>query len=217
MVKHIPEISIHYGEFLSHNVFKPLAYSINKKLFGKSIKFVNIIKTEEKGSDVNLALNLLNDAWLNLYDCAIIVSNDSDLAESLRLVKIQHKKMIGLITPNKTHPSKELMQYADFNKRIRKGVLAVSQLPDPIPGTTIRKPSAWQIWPTKSDKGLIDSSPNRAFSDSWRNKRLQSVVEDHIGQPVKQLFKNVAILISEFQNLDPAVLHGFRVCAILKF
>ena len=141
--KYIPEISIYYGEFLSHNVFKPLAYPINKNLFGKKIKFVNVIKTEEKGSDVNLALHLLNDAWLNLYDCAVIVSNDSDLSESLRLVKIQHKKKIGLITPGKTHPSRELMKYADFTKRIRKGVLAASQLPDPIPGTTIHKPYSW--------------------------------------------------------------------------
>jgi len=141
--KYIPEISVYYGEFLSHNVFKPLSHPINKNLFGKSIKFANIIKTEEKGSDVNLALHLLNDAWLDLYDCAVVVSNDSDLAESFRLVKTQHKKIIGLITPSKTHPSRELMQYADFNKRIRKGVLAASQLPDPIPGTKIRKPSSW--------------------------------------------------------------------------
>ncbi len=34
-------------------------------LFGKNIKFVKIIKTEEKGSDVNLAVHLLNDARLN--------------------------------------------------------------------------------------------------------------------------------------------------------
>lgn len=141
--KHIPEISVYYGEFLSHNVIKPLAFPIDKNCFGKPVKFANIIKTEEKGSDVNLALHLLNDAWLDLYDCAVVVSNDSDLAESLRLIKTQHKKIIGLVTPNTTHPSRELMQYADFNKRIRKGVLAASQLPDPIPGTTIRKPKAW--------------------------------------------------------------------------
>lgn len=141
--KYIPEVSIYYGEFLSHNVFKPLAYPINKNLFGKIIKFVKIIKTEEKGSDVNLAVHLLNDAWLNLYDCAVIVSNDSDLAESLKLVKAEHKKKIGLITPGKIHPSRELLKYSDFTKRVRKGVLAASQLPDPIPGTRIRKPSVW--------------------------------------------------------------------------
>ena len=140
---YIPEIEIFYGEFLSHNVFKPLAYPIDKNLFGKNLKFVNIVKTEEKGSDVNLATQLLNDAWLNLYDCAVIVSNDSDLSESFKLVKVHHKKKIGLITPGSRHPSKELMKYADFVKRVRKGILAASQLPDPIPGTTIKKPSIW--------------------------------------------------------------------------
>jgi uncharacterized LabA/DUF88 family protein len=85
----------------------------------------------------------LNDAWLDHYDCAVIVSNDSDLAESLRLVKEQHKKKIGLITPGKIHPSRELLKYADFTKRIRKGVLGASQLPDSIPGTTIHKPKIW--------------------------------------------------------------------------
>jgi uncharacterized LabA/DUF88 family protein len=141
--KFIPEISVYYGKFLSHNVFKPLAYPIDQNTFGKKIKFVNVIKTEEKGSDVNIAVHLLNDAWLDQYDCAVIVSNDSDLAESLRLVKEQHKKKIGLITPGKTHPSIELLKYADFTKRIRKGVLSASQLPDPIPGTKIHKPKVW--------------------------------------------------------------------------
>jgi hypothetical protein len=36
-----------------------------------------------------------------------------------------------------------ITQGADFTKRIRKGVLAISQLPDPIPGTTIYKPKVW--------------------------------------------------------------------------
>ena len=141
--KFIPEISVYYGKFLSHNVFKPLAYPIDQNTFGKHIKFANVIKTEEKGSGVNIAVHLLNDAWLDQYDCAVIVSNDSDLAESLRLVKEQHKKKIGLITPGKTHPSRELLKYADFTKRIRKGVLGASQLPDPIPGTKIHKPKVW--------------------------------------------------------------------------
>jgi len=108
---------------------------------------VDIIKTEEKGSDVNLAVHVLNDAWLDNYDCAVIVSNDSDLAESLRLVKEQHKKTIGLLIPWKHHPSKELMKYADFTKRIRRKVLSMSQLPDPIPGTSICKPVKWNTMP----------------------------------------------------------------------
>jgi uncharacterized LabA/DUF88 family protein len=94
---------------------------------------------------VNLALHVLNDAWSNAYDCAVIVSNDSDLALSLKMVKAQHQKVIGLVMPG-AHVRKrsaQLRQHADFVRLIRPGMLASSQLPDPIPGTTIRKPAGW--------------------------------------------------------------------------
>ena len=81
--------------------------------------------------------------YANLHYFAVIVSNDSDLSESLRLEKELHKKKIGLITPGKIHPLRELLNYSDFTKRVRKGVLAASQLPDPIPGTKIHKPTVW--------------------------------------------------------------------------
>ena len=134
----IPETKIYYGHFLTNEVNATLVKSIN------GINVARIIKTEEKGSDVNLAVQLINDAWLDKYECAIIVSNDSDLAEALHLVKKYHpSKKIGLIMPGKGHPSKELMRYADFIKRIRSGILRSSQLPDPIPGTKIYKPKRW--------------------------------------------------------------------------
>lgn len=133
--KYIPELEVYYGHFLSHEVYAPLAGPL-------PMKFVKIIKSEEKGSDVNLAVHLLNDAWLNKFDCAVVVSNDSDLAEALRIVKNDHKKVIGLLTPVDS-PSMELKKYATFIKQIRKGVLSISQLPDPIPGTTIFKPKTW--------------------------------------------------------------------------
>ncbi len=134
---HIPEVEIYYGHFLSHKVKAPLATPNGRE------RFVDIIKTEEKGSDVNIAVHLLNDAWLDRYDCAIVVSNDSDLAEAMRLVKQHHPKLIGLITPGATHPSRELMCHADFSRHIRPTALAASLLPDPIPRTTLRKPEKW--------------------------------------------------------------------------
>ena len=136
--KYIPEVSIYYGHFLSHKIQAPNAPLTDPPTFSK------IIKTEEKGSDVNLAVHLLNDAWLDKYDCAVVISNDSDLAEPIRLIREQHKKMIGLISPLlKGHPSHELQKHAHFVKRIRKGVLRISQLPTRIPGTKIHKPSKW--------------------------------------------------------------------------
>jgi uncharacterized LabA/DUF88 family protein len=92
---------------------------------------------------VNLAVHLLNDAWLDEYDCAVVVSNDSDLAESMCLVK-SRGKMLGLITPGKRRTSRQLKSYATFIKSIRTGtVLGASQLPNPIPGTRIHKPTLW--------------------------------------------------------------------------
>ena len=62
----------------------------------------------------------------------------------MKLVKEQHtQKILGLIMPGKGHPSKELIKHAHFIKRIRTGVLKISQLPNPIPGTNIYKPADW--------------------------------------------------------------------------
>ncbi len=136
--RYIPELEIYYGHYLTHK--------INAKVVNPPPEFTQVYKTEEKGSDVNLALHVLNDAWLDEYDCAVIVSNDSDLAESLRLVKNQTKKLIGVVFPNTDHkrkPSRELVQYADFIKPIRQNLLKNSQLPDNIPGTEIYKPAEW--------------------------------------------------------------------------
>ena len=137
--KYIPEISVYYGHFLSHAISAP------KAPLSKPPTFTEIIRTEEKGSDVNLAVHLLNDAWLDKFDCAVIISNDSDLAEPIRLIREQHRtKKIGLLSPLiKGHPSHELQKHAHFVKRIRKGVLRISQLPSRIPDTKIHKPDAW--------------------------------------------------------------------------
>ena len=42
-------------------------------------------RPEEEGSDVDLAVHLLNGGWLEAYDCTELVSSDSDIAEGMRL------------------------------------------------------------------------------------------------------------------------------------
>ena len=134
-----PHISIYYGHYLT-NLTKAKVHNPPKG----SPKIVTIIKTEEKGSDVNIALHILNDAWLDKYECAILVSNDSDISEALRMAKTERNKKIGLIIPgHDRHPSKKLMEHANFIKIIRHSILADSQLPNPIPDTKIYKPISW--------------------------------------------------------------------------
>ena len=134
---YIPELSVHYGSFLSSIKRMPLVTPIN------NTKFVQVTKTEEKSSDVNLAVHLVNDAWKNLYDCAVIVSNDSDLYEAIRIVKEELNKKIGLIFLPNGNPSIKLLSCTNFKKAIRNNLLQNSQLPDPIPNTNIYKPISW--------------------------------------------------------------------------
>ncbi len=134
---HRREVGVHFGHFLTHEVAAPLANPVGGR------RTVRVLRTEEKGSDVNLAVRLLNDAWLDAYDCAVLVSNDSDLAESMRLVKTHCGKRIGVVAPGKRRTSQVLKQAADFSRRIRPHALRDAQLPDPIPGTNLRKPASW--------------------------------------------------------------------------
>ena len=40
---------------------------------------------------MNLAVHMLNDAWMNEFDSAVVVTNDSDISEAMRIVKEQLK------------------------------------------------------------------------------------------------------------------------------
>ena len=136
-----PELQVIKGSFLTHPVTWPLAQPVAGQ------RYATVLKTEEKGSDVNLAVHLVNDAWLDAFDCALIVSNDSDLAEAMRLVRQQNPaKKLGLVFPRRERggqPSYQLSKHAHFVLRLSERVLGACQLPDAIPGTNLHKPAAW--------------------------------------------------------------------------
>ena len=105
-------------------------------------------KNRRKKSDVNIAVDIVNDAWLNRYDCAVLVSNDSDLAAPL-LVSKNMGKTIGLATT--THrPAVGLEKIPDFHRHITNQIVKKSQLPEQIvkpnsnPPVTYRKPDKWK-------------------------------------------------------------------------
>ncbi len=135
----IPNLSVHYGHFLTNRKWMPLA---NPSPGGSQT--VEVIKTEEKGSDVNLATHLLWDGFKGDYDVAVVVSNDSDLLEPIRIVRRELGLRVGLLNPQKK-PSRVLQQEADFLRQIRKGPLAASQFPPTLADSqgTITKPANW--------------------------------------------------------------------------
>lgn len=132
----IPNIEIIYGTFLSHEIKMPLA--------PPDSGYVKVIKTEEKGSDVNIATHLLADGFRDKYELAVLVSNDSDLLEPIKFVTRELGKPVGLLNPHK-YPSVALLPNSRFIKQIRKGVLAKSQFPDVLTDEqgSFEKPANW--------------------------------------------------------------------------
>ncbi len=98
---------------------------------------------EEKGSDVNLAAHLLNDAWKGAFDAAAVFSNDTDLAEPIRMVAVDLKKPVTVVCPGRWTMAPKLENVSTHQRHIRKAMLSASQLPNPIPGTAIQKPATW--------------------------------------------------------------------------
>lgn len=135
----LPVVTVHYGQFLSSVVTMPLA----EPRPGHA-KFARVRKSEEKGSDVNLAAHLLCDAYENKFDRAVVVTNDSDLVEPIRLVNERLRKPVGVLCP-KRRPSFELRKVAAFTRPIREGVLRVSQFPSELCDAvgTFHKPARW--------------------------------------------------------------------------
>jgi hypothetical protein len=133
----VPEIETIEGSFLTKEVMMPRANTNPQQ-------YVRVIKTEEKGSDVNLAVHLVNDAYQKDFDLAAMVTNDSDLLEPLKIVKYQLGMPIGIVNPQK-HPSFHLKQHATFIKTLRKGVLNASLFPTTLTDAhgTFHKPISW--------------------------------------------------------------------------
>jgi len=132
----IPNLEIVEGSFLSHEVMMP------RSPIGSG--YVRVVKTEEKGSDVNLATHLLLDGFRNEYELAVIVSNDSDLLLPIQVVTEQFGKPVGLLNPQKD-PSIKLIPHVMFVKNIRSNVLKNSLFPAVISDKNgqFSKPADW--------------------------------------------------------------------------
>jgi uncharacterized LabA/DUF88 family protein len=98
---------------------------------------------EEKGSDVNLASHLLNDAWKNSFDVAVVISNDTDLITPIQMTAVQRGKPVTVVCPGRWQMAPGLSRVATFKRHIHKSMLVNAQFPDTIAGTTISKPTTW--------------------------------------------------------------------------
>lgn len=121
--------------------FKVIANEIVCHNCGHTSDLVN-----EKMTDVQIATQLLTDAFTDKFERAIIISGDTDLIPAIVAVKKHHPgKEIGVYFPPERH-SRELEGYADFHGIIGKTKLRESQLPPNIKkpdGYVLKRPDIW--------------------------------------------------------------------------
>ena len=105
---------------------------------------------EEKCTDVNIALNILDDAYQGLCERQVLVSGDSDLVPAIQTVR---QRFPGIRTTvyvpardRRRRAALELRQAAHKHNTLPPALLQVSQMPAQIPdgaGGVIHKPQEW--------------------------------------------------------------------------
>ena len=135
----LPTLTVHYGHYLAHPVRLPLAAPVP----GGPV-MADVVRTEEKGSDVNLATYLLVDGYEGEYEAAVVISNDSDLALPLEIVRDHLGRIVGVLNPHQ-RPTWPLRNAATFYRSIRVSALRASQFPSSLQDAhgTMTKPVIW--------------------------------------------------------------------------
>jgi uncharacterized LabA/DUF88 family protein len=129
----LPDLTIHYGHYLP------------KRRICKSCG-AQWMSHEEKMTDVNIATQLLTDAYENRFDSALIISGDSDLTTPIKRIRQRFidKRIIVAFPPGRH--SDQLRKTANGNFTIGEAKLRQNRMPDRITtatGHTLIRPSQW--------------------------------------------------------------------------
>ena len=101
----------------------------------------------EKMTDVNIAVEMLSDAFNDKFDVALLISADSDLTPLIRSIKqmFPHKYIVVVFPPKRY--STELTTVADALLHINRAMLTRSVFPDKIKkadGFILQHPATWK-------------------------------------------------------------------------
>lgn len=102
---------------------------------------------EEKMTDVNIATQMLGDAFDNAFDVALLISADSDLKTPIERVRSRFptKRVIVAFPPKRQ--SHELKRCANGHLAIGEDKLRQSQLPSTLTkpdGYVLSRPATWE-------------------------------------------------------------------------
>ena len=133
----LPKVEIIEGRFLTTHTEMPLVSAPSQT--------VNVIKHEEKGTDVNIACHMVIDALHGKCERLALISNDSDLVYPIRYVREETGLPVQVFNPQR-RPSYHLKQAATKMQKIHTNTLIGSRLPDTVTdsdGAIITKPPHW--------------------------------------------------------------------------
>lgn len=132
--------SLHEGQFRTETRRLP---RVNSPADDPDLVRVRV--TEEKGSDVNLAIHLVDDAADGTLDMALVITDDFDQEGALKMARAHYGVKLVVVSPRKL-PRLRLSVNAEFYKPIHEQLLAECQLPNPAfdhDGRQINRPKDW--------------------------------------------------------------------------
>ncbi len=135
----VPELETHEGHFVSNPTRLPLA---NPR--PGQAPLVTVARTEEKGSDANLAAWLTRDAAKRDCRAAFVISGDSDFTGVIQMVRREFNFPVHVVDPRKAS-SRRLRSAATSYRLLNRKLLSACQFPARLRDGTgaINKPEAW--------------------------------------------------------------------------
>lgn len=141
-VRDNPLINIHEGRFIASKVYRARVEPDPDPTVPVTIQ---VWHTQEKGSDVNIATYLLLDAIHKDCEMAIVISNDSDLREPIRIVQ-EAPFNVPVWAVNPLVGKGKTKMNASYQLDLTLADCRACQLPDKVvlsTGRVITRPLAW--------------------------------------------------------------------------
>ena len=170
---------------------------------------VDIWKLEEKQSDVALALHAFCDAVLDEIDQVIVMTNDSDFAPAMQMIRQHTSVVLGLIAPvregdGRSRVNRELNKYAHWTRtHILDEEFAASHLPPMVrlKSGAVHKPLSWYPCPEL----LIP-----IYEEAKRVRGSNGAARRWLNEPCKQLGNRVPIEMCSSQESARELLEYMR-------
>ena len=137
-----------YTKALQGAGVKAIFGSFKKKFAKCHVCGARYVTHEEKQTDINIAIKLLQDVFNDDFDKAFLVTADTDLVSTIKTIRqtYPHKSIILLTPPNRAKYSHELKQNATASLEIKVKHIRRALLPNEVNfnGEIVKIPAEYQ-------------------------------------------------------------------------